>query len=152
MFQWNREVVISRYLVISFSVWGQVQVSHQELSYLVHQSADQFGLKYVPQGDPVQETQESLECGLDQRGILGVFLQKKMHLTCVGYSTCQFHIIFRIPEPLLTMTNWQSWNIWENSLHMLKERHSECYDRVGILLPLLPFAIPSVFQGHRRTA
>lgn len=77
-----------------------MQVSHQELNYLVHQSADQFGLKYVPQGDPVQETQESLECGLDQRGILGVLLQKMFAFNMLGIQHVNFiSRQFRIPEP-----------------------------------------------------
>lgn len=26
-------------------------------------------------------------------------------------------------DDLHTITNWQSWNIWENSLHMLQEKN-----------------------------
>lgn len=45
--------------------------------HLVHQCAYQFGLKDVSQRDPVEKTQESLQCGMDQRGILGIFLSCK---------------------------------------------------------------------------
>ncbi len=54
-----------------------VTIRDLESCYLVHQCADEFGLKYVAKWNPVQETKEGLQCGLDQRGILGIFLMYK---------------------------------------------------------------------------
>lgn len=43
--------------------------------YLVDQSADEFSLKDVSQRYPIEETQESLQSGMNKRCILGVLLQ-----------------------------------------------------------------------------
>lgn len=42
--------------------------------YLIHKCTDEFSFKYVTQRNPVQEPQQSFQCGMDQWGILGVFL------------------------------------------------------------------------------
>ena len=47
-----------------------------EILYLVHQSTDELGLKDVAQRDPVQEAQQRLQSGVDQRCILGILLKQ----------------------------------------------------------------------------
>lgn len=44
-------------------------------THLINQRADQFGFKDVSQRNPVEKTQEGFQSGVDQGGILGIFLR-----------------------------------------------------------------------------
>lgn len=44
-------------------------------THLINQRADQFGFKDVSQRNPVEKTQEGFKSGVDQGGILGIFLR-----------------------------------------------------------------------------
>lgn len=47
-----------------------------EITHLIHQGADQFGFKDVAQWNPVEEAQQRLQRGVNQRSILGILLQQ----------------------------------------------------------------------------
>jgi len=55
----------------------QMFTSHTTAVYLVHQRAAELGLEDVTQRDPVQEAEQRLQRGVDQRCILGVFLHRR---------------------------------------------------------------------------
>ena len=62
---------------------------HGHVEELVDEGGDELGLKDVAQGDPVQEPEQRVQRGADQRGVLGVVLHNETHSGC--YNRVMVH-------------------------------------------------------------
>lgn len=52
--------------------------------HLIDERADEFGLKDVAQRNPVEEAEQRLKHGLDQRGVLRIFLHRgRKSVVCI---------------------------------------------------------------------